>query len=400
MAVVASQVVTAAPAPADVERSWLPVIALGFVTITAYGSWFYAFGILVDPINLDTGWSLGALGAVFAVAQLINGLGASVGGRLLDRFGGKVLFAVQAGGGAVLMSSAWASNQVVFAMTYATGAGILGTTGFYHVTTAAAARLSPTSPAKGITVLTAIGAFCSPIYLPLGQLLIDEVGWRDATRVFAATAIAGGVIAAVLASGGATPSETGPSTRPGVAMRAALAQPAIRWMLAAYFFAGAAYSSALVFQVPIMKSTGITAGTAATLAGLRGGCQIFGRVGLIATVSRKGARLSLQVAYAAAGAAIALLWIGSVPAAVLYAVVAGIALGATSPLQAILAQDLFDPDDLGLLMGMQHMAFSIAGGLGPLLTGVLADATGGYGLAVGIMVMSVALSVVMLARGR
>ena len=169
-------------------------------------------------------------------------------------------------------------------------------------------------------------------------------------------------------------------------------------MLSAYFFAGAAYSSALVFQVPIMKSAGIAAGTAATLAGLRGGCQIFGRVGLIATVARRGARLSLQVAYAGAGAAIALLWIGSVPAAVVYAVVAGTALGATSPLQAIHAQELFDPDDLGLLMGMQHMAFSIAGGLGPLLTGILADATGGYDLAIGLMVASVALSVLMLTR--
>ena len=56
------------------------------------------------------------------------------------------------------------------------------------------------------------------------------------------------------------------------------------------------------------------------------------------------------------------------------------------------------PDDLGLLMGMQHMAFSIAGGLGPLLTGILADATGGYDLAIGLMVASVALSVLMLTR--
>jgi MFS family permease len=381
-------------------RGWIAIAALGLVTITAYGSWFYAFGILVDPIHDDTGWSLGSLGAVFAAAQIVNGLAASTGGRILDRWGGKALFGVQACGAAVLLTAAWAPQRLLFAVLYAVGAGVVGTTGFYHVTTAAAARLSPSTPAKGITVLTAIGAFCSPIYLPLGQLLIDAVGWRSALRVFALTAVAGGIIAATLASGGATPHGRAPSARPMAAMRAAIGQPAVRWMLTAYFFAGAAYSSVLVFQVPIMKSAGIAAGTAAALAGLRGGCQIFGRVGLIATVARQGARTSLQVAYLASGAGIALLLVGSVPTAVIYAVVVGVALGATSPLQAIHAQELFDPDDLGLLMGMQHMVFSIAGGLGPLGAGLLADASGGHGAGVVIMTGSVGLSVVFLRRSR
>ena len=389
-----------AVAPTDARRSWAAIAALGLVTITAYGSWFYAFGILIDPIHLDEGWSLAALGAIFAAAQIVNGVAASVGGRILDRWGGKALFCVQAGGAVVMLISSWATNGALFAALYAVGAGVIGTTGFYHVTTAAATRLSPTTAAKGITVLTAIGAFCSPIYLPLGQVLIDEVGWRAAVRVFALTAIGGALVAAAMASGGATPEGRSPSTRPVVALGAALREPVVRWMLAAYFFAGAAYSSVLVFQVPIMKSTGIAAGTAATLAGLRGGCQIFGRVGLIATVARRGARTSLQVAYFAAGAGIALLLIGSVPAGIAYAIIVGIALGATSPLQAVHAQELFDPDDLGMLMGVQHTVFSIAGGLGPLAAGFLADATGGHRTGVLVMVASVVISVALLHRSR
>jgi len=392
---------SAAPtATASAVRGWASISALGLVTITAYGSWFYAFGILIDPIHLDEGWSLAALGAIFAAAQFVNGIAASAGGRILDRWGGKALFGVQACGGAVMLASSWATGGPLFAALYAVGAGVIGTTGFYHVTTAAAARLSPTTAAKGITVLTAIGAFCSPIYLPLGQLLIDEVGWRGAVRVFALTAIGGALIAATVASGGATPEGRTPSARPLAALGSALRQPSVRWMLAAYFFAGAAYSSVLVFQVPVMKSTGIAAGTAATLAGLRGGCQIFGRVGLIATVARRGARTSLQVAYAAAGAGIALLLIGSVSAGIFYAVIVGIALGATSPLQAIHAQELFDPDDLGMLMGVQHTVFSIAGGLGPLAAGFLADATGGHRTGVVAMVACVGVSVALLHRSR
>ena len=61
-----------AVAPTDARRGWAAIAALGLVTITAYGSWFYAFGILIDPIHLDEGWSLAALGAIFAAAQIVN----------------------------------------------------------------------------------------------------------------------------------------------------------------------------------------------------------------------------------------------------------------------------------------------------------------------------------------
>ncbi len=29
---------------------------LGVLTIFAYGSWYYSFGVLLDPIRIDTGW--------------------------------------------------------------------------------------------------------------------------------------------------------------------------------------------------------------------------------------------------------------------------------------------------------------------------------------------------------
>ncbi|GIT68546.1 MAG: hypothetical protein Ct9H300mP26_2330 [Acidimicrobiales bacterium] len=68
-------------------RGWSPIISLGVMTCTCYGAAFYAYGILLDPIHKDLGWSLTFLGSVFAVAQLISGFGASVAGRLLDRWG-------------------------------------------------------------------------------------------------------------------------------------------------------------------------------------------------------------------------------------------------------------------------------------------------------------------------
>ena len=67
---------------------------LGLATIVAYGGWFYGFGVLVQPIADDTGWTVGMLGAAYAAAQLLAGLGATLGGRLLDRRGGRITFTV------------------------------------------------------------------------------------------------------------------------------------------------------------------------------------------------------------------------------------------------------------------------------------------------------------------
>ena len=66
------------------QGGWTGVIALGVLTITSYGSWFYAFGVLIDPITEDTGWTTTALGITYGAAQVLTGFGAFVGGRLLE----------------------------------------------------------------------------------------------------------------------------------------------------------------------------------------------------------------------------------------------------------------------------------------------------------------------------
>jgi MFS family permease len=83
------------------------VWTLGWLTIVAYGSWYYGFGVLIDPIQRNQGWSVAALGTVFGATILINGVGAAFGGRLLDRAGPRATFglgAVLGAGGLALAS--------------------------------------------------------------------------------------------------------------------------------------------------------------------------------------------------------------------------------------------------------------------------------------------------------
>lgn len=366
------------------------------MTITTYASWFYGFGVLISPINEDLGWSTTALGLTYGAAQALAGIGAFGAGRLLDRVGAVGPFGLQAVvGGGLLLGATWASDVVVFGIMYAIGAGVVGATGFYHVTTVAAARMHPTNPARAIAVLTLIGAFCSPIMLPITAWVAETMGWRPAGRMLALVAIGGALVGAGL---GRRAASTGaaPSRRPLAALRRALRDPRVRRMFVVYTAAGVAYASVLVYQVPIMTAAGLSLGLAGTLAGFRGLCQILGRVGLTGALDRWGSRRLLRAAYAVSTGGVALLLIGEPISATAFAVIAGAGIGATSPLQAIHAQSVFDEGDLGLLMGMQGAVVGIAGGVGPVLGGVLQDSTGSWSLVVIAAAVALAIAALLL----
>ncbi len=67
---------------------------------------------------------------------------------------------------------------------------------------------------------------------------------------------------------------------------------------------------------------------------------------------------------------------GTLPVAVVFALVAGFGMGAFSPLQGIMSEELFDRRTLGAMMGFYGSVLLLAGSVGPVLAGVLAETTG------------------------
>jgi predicted MFS family arabinose efflux permease len=312
------------------ERGGSATIAvLGLLTITAYGGWYYGFGVLLEPIHRDEGWSPAALGAVFGAAILVNGVGAAFGGRLLDRAGPRTTFLVAAligvGG---LVAAAMQHNVVAFALCYAIGGGSIGALGFYHVTLAAAARATPSRGTQAIARLTMIGAFSSLIFLPLTAWLVQVTSWRVTLTIDAATVGVSFVLAAMV-----VPDHRGPTRSPGRG-RDALAQAwrghPFRRLLLATLLAGAAADIMLAFQVPIMRSAGLPLAAAAAVAGMRGVAQLLGRVPLGRVLRVVPARQALALAHlGAAASALLLLGSGALPIAICFGLVAGTSTGAS-----------------------------------------------------------------------
>lgn len=374
---------------------------LGVLTICAYGSWYYSFGVLLDPIIADTGWREGTLTASFSAGVVVIGVMALAGGRMLDRVGHRSVF----GAGAVLvpigLGLASATDRVeVFFVSSALGMGAAGALGFYHLTMAVAVQVHDRDSSSGrgsqgdraIAVLTIWGAFASAIFLPATAWLEARWGWRVTTRVLAVvTAVAFALAAMAIPAGSARVAASGtPPLRAVVS--GALARRDTRLFAAAVALGGISMQTLLVYQVPVMASLGLAAATASTVAGFRGMCQLLGRLPITAILTRLGIDRSLAVAFAAMTiGGVTLIASGSIVPAVIFAIVAGFGIGAFSPLQGMKAAGMFNRDELGAAMGFYGTVLVLAGSLGPLVAGAVVDATGERRWAVA-MIASTALA--------
>lgn len=368
------------------------IAVLGVITIAVYGAWFYSFGVLLDPIVEDTGWSETAVAAVFSTSSLVAGLGALAGGWVLDRWGSRLVFAVAAvvGGGALALA-AGATTAAAFALAGAIGGGVLAALGFYHVTQTVAVRVSPGSEDRAIAVLTIWGAFASVVYIPASAWLVTRFDWRVTLLTLAVTtAVALLVGAATIDTrprGDVSRSpmfrDLGRSLRTGPARRFLISQG----------LAGIGVGTILVYQVPAMTAAGLALGAASFWAGFRGFAQLGGRLPLMPIVRRFGVANSIRIAYVAiAVGSIALAFSGNQWLAATYAVAAGFGIGAVSPLIGMHSKNVYGEASLGTAMGLVSLVFHVANAVGPVAAATVSEATGSRAIPVavsgGIMVVA------------
>ncbi len=350
------------------------IILLGAVTIAAYGAWNYAFGVLLDPILTDTGWSESWVAASFSLSTALGALLAMPAGRLIDRAGSRPAFMIAAAACAVGLVTASATNHLpVFIAGAVLGGGSLHAFAFYHITQTTAVRVAPATPARAIALLTIYGAFSSTIYLPAAAALVSVTSWRVTLRILALTTAAILIVAAVAVR----ERDRAPGARVKPDFAAAFGHPAARRFVIATGLIGLGVGTVLVYQVPLMTEAGLSIGTAAWIAGARGAAQVTGRIPIPWILARFGPRSSIRLAFIFITTGLSLLFFaGNLVVALAYVALAGFGIGATSPLQGIYANELFERAHLGACMGVLTMVFGFSMALGPVMVGVLAEQTG------------------------
>ncbi|MBW3657455.1 MAG: MFS transporter [Actinobacteria bacterium] len=377
-----------------------PLVALGVLSIVAFGGWFYGFGVLLEPIRQDTGWAETTLTSTYGASLFLTGLGAAVGGAVIDRRGGRTLL-VGAGvlAGAALVATSFATSPAAFAVAGAVAGGTIGAGGYYHATQAIIGRLAPEARTRGMTALTLWGAFASPVFLPLLGWTVTAYGWRPTVRGLAvAVAFAFLAAAATIPADRVDRDATG---RPSAfaALRRTADDRVVGRLYLSGLAAGIGTSVLLLYQVPAMVAAGLSLGVASSLAGARGVVQLGGRIPLPPVVRRFGSYLALRVSLVlAAVGALLLPFAGDLPTAVTFTAVAGVAIGALAALEGIYAGDVTAHEVLGTTLGAYSLVRGIGSAVGPVLGGLLADAVGSRGPTLALSAVALVTAALVLRR--
>jgi predicted MFS family arabinose efflux permease len=399
---------------------WI-VAAVAFVALVAAAGFRAAPSALMLPLEGEFGWARGEISAAVTVNLLLYGLTAPFAAALMNRFGMRVITT-----GALTLVSAGAALSVFATapwMLVATWGLLIGLgTGSMALVFAATVADRWFVERRGLVVgvLTAGGATGQLVFLPLVAALVESNGWRTATLVVAAAALA--VVPLVLAfvrdrpedlrvtPFGAPEGWTPPPRQAGNAARIALATLARAsrkptfWALAAGFAICGATTNGLVGThfIPSAHDHGMAQTTAAGLLAVVG---IFDVVGTIASgwlTDRVNPRLLLGVYYAGRGVGLLALpfLLGATvePPMIVFVVVYGLDWVATVPPTVALCRELFGADG-PIVFGWVFASHQLGAAIAATVAGLVRDATGEYTLAwfgaAGLCVVAAVLSLAM-----
>jgi MFS family permease len=162
---------------------WRAVLALGITQITAWGSIYYSFALLMEPLQAALGASKSTVVGAFSLSLLTSGLLSPLVGRLIDQYGGRWIMALgSALGGLSLCALAFVTTlPQLYAVWALLGVAMAAT--LYDPAFAVLTQSFRTNYRRAITALTLFGGFASTIFWPITAILIGKLGWREAMLV-------------------------------------------------------------------------------------------------------------------------------------------------------------------------------------------------------------------------
>ena len=357
------------------------VLICGALIVTLSMGIRHGFGLWLQPITMDRGWTRETFAFALAVQNLAWGVAGPVAGMLADRFGafrvllvGSLLYA----GGLVSMGLATSG------LAFMGGAGVLlgmaqsGTT--YAVVYGVIARqVDPAKRSWAMGVTAAAGSFGQFLMVPVENWLIGNWGWQNALFVLGCAALAIMPLAWGLKEPPAA-AATGHRQSVGSALREAFAYPSFRLLMAGYFVCGFQVVFIGVHMPSYLKDHGLAPGVATTALALIGLFNVFGTYAAGSLGQRMPKRHILSAIYALRAVAIVAFLLVPLSQASVYvfaAVMGFLWLSTVPPTNAIVAQ-IFGVQYMSMLGGFVFLSHQVGSFMGVWLGGKLYDATGSY----------------------
>ena len=353
------------------------LLALSFSQLVAWGSCYYAYAVLMEPIQAALHISKSTAAGAYSLGLLVMGVTAMGVGILIDRgrhfqvlVGGTLMTIV-----GMLLHAAIDSVWQLYAVWALIGAGMAGT--LYESVFAFIIRTYPEDYRRRITFVTLLGGLASTVFWPLTALLLNHFGWRGAFAGLALLQIAGCLVCYVVYlprqaparmprshhHDRGTPLATLLRSRPFVLL-------AISFTLQSIVLAGLA-----AHIIALLSAGGVSATIGLLAASSIGIMQVLGRIALLMAGSRMPPGATARVVGWLLPAAIITLLVISISPwlAFLYALLFGTGNGMMTIVKGTATADLISREHVAKLNGVLALPMAIARATGPILIASLWD---------------------------
>ena len=373
---------TSAANHAPVRLSMAQVLLCGAMVVTLSMGIRHGFGLFLQPMTMDRGWSRETFAFALAIQNLAWGLFGPLAGMLADRFGafrvlllGGLLYA----GGLVLMAISTSGLALTGSAGLMLGMAQAGTT--YAIVFGVVARnVAPDKRSWAMGVTAAAGSFGQFLMLPVENWLIGGWGWQNALFVLGLMSLAILPLAFGLREPAFAVAQAGPQQSVRAALREAIGHKGFRLLTAGYFVCGFQVVFIGVHLPSYLKDHGLQPGVASTALALIGLFNIFGTYIAGSLGQRVSKPRMLSVIYLLRSAAIVVFLAVPLTAWSVYLFAAAMGLlwlSTVPPTNAVVAQ-IFGVQYMSMLGGIVFLNHQLGSFLGAWLGGRLYETTGSY----------------------
>ena len=350
------------------------LLVLSFTQLVAWGSCYYAYAVLMEPIQAALGISKSTAAGAYSLGLLVMGFTAVAVGILIDR--GRH-FPVLVGGtlitvSGMLLHAAIESVWQLYAVWALIGVGMAGT--LYESVFAFLIRAYPNDYRRRITFVTLLGGLASTVFWPLTSLMLGQFGWRGAFVGLALLQLLCCLVCYLIFLPRRSPVRPSLREEKLPAARLLRSRPfvllAVSFTLQSIVLAGlAAHIIALLSAAGVGTAIGLMAASSI------GVMQVLGRLVLLFAGNRMNPAATARVVmWLLPASIVTLLVVGVSPwLAFLYAFLFGSGNGMMTIVKGTATADLISREHVAMLNGVLAMPTAIARAAGPILIATFWD---------------------------
>jgi MFS family permease len=371
--------------------SMAQVLLCGALILTLSMGIRHGFGLWLQPVTMERGWSREAFALAIAIQNLGWGVAAPLAGVFADRFGafrvlllGSVLYA------AGLAGMATATSSLGFALSAGVMIGVAQAGTTYAVIYGVIGRnVAPEKRSRAMGIGAAAGSFGQFLMVPVENALIASFGWQGALWMLGAAAL----LIIPLAFGlreqrSALAPAAGASQSVAGALREAFGYGSFQLVMAGYFVCGFQVVFIGVHLPSYLKDHGLSPSVATTALALVGLFNVIGTYTAGELGQRFPRRYILSAIYALRSVCITLFLLAPLTpwSVYLFASAMGLLwLSTVPPTNAVIAQ-IFGVQYMSMLSGFVFLSHQVGSFLGAWLGGWLYGLQGNYNVVWGICI--------------